>query len=268
MIVSTLALALLFASGLEQSSPADDTREPMLQQSQEKVEAARQAAIRINDLAANIHSENDAENFVDAVAAQAMGNDHWTWTILLIRQRVAHAEYEAVGDPARLIPEQRIVAIWNEYVRELNAPEETLVTVAELHNLRDAMYAGSLRMWKKERFPQSMWIAPNIYAVGGDGKVADGCRAVEALKIFHDLFRFPEILQSARDRVQKGILVSDLMAQPKQEATSRPVAQSSLKGSTQVHAVMSAQYGYLQAHSEQDYQRLLERLLEELFPAN
>lgn len=79
---------------------------------------------------------------------------------------MAHAEYEAVSDPSRLIPEQRIVDLWNEYVRELDAPEETLVTLAEVHNLRDAMYFGSKAMWKREGFTQQIWTAPDIHAVG------------------------------------------------------------------------------------------------------
>jgi hypothetical protein len=45
---------------------------------------------------------------------------------------------------------------------------------------------------------------PNIYAVGPDEKVADGCRAVEALRVVWDIANQVENLRSARERVQKG----------------------------------------------------------------
>jgi hypothetical protein len=75
-------------------------------------EPERQEAIRLNDLAANIHSEADARKFVDAVAEQVTHHQHLMWAALRIRHRVAHAEYEAVSDPSGLIPEQRIVDVW------------------------------------------------------------------------------------------------------------------------------------------------------------
>jgi len=154
---------------------------------QKQREPARQQAIHINDLAGNIHSEAEARAYVDAVAEVLTGHRHMLWTTRSIRRRVAHAEYEAVTDPARQIPEQRIVDVWNEYVREIDAPAEALVTVAELHNLRDSMYVGASRFaWKRE-INQSIWTMPNIYALDADGKIASGCRALETLKIIHDM---------------------------------------------------------------------------------
>src|SRR5215467_10131295 len=110
-------------------------------------EPVRKRAVHINDMAGNIHSEADARALVDAVAEELSGHRHLLWTALSIRHRVAHAEWEAISDPSGLVPEQRIVDVWNEYVREIDAPEETLVTVAELHNMRDSTYAGLSRYW-------------------------------------------------------------------------------------------------------------------------
>jgi len=268
MVVIALALALLWPQSIPQQPTPDG--EYFRQQAKEKAEAARQAAIHINALADNIHSEADAQNYVDAVADLLLGNNHSAWTATAIRSRVAHAEFAAVSDPAKLIPEQRIADSWNEYVREVVATDEILITVAEVHNLRDAMYTGSRRMWNRDVFPQSLWTAPNIYAIGADGKVANGCRAVEALKIFYDLFSFPQTRQSARDRVQRGAVLSDLVQQRQQGQQGRtgqsPPAKSELGGFREANPVMTAQYNYIQAHGQTDYERLLERLFTELFP--
>ena len=48
-------------------------------------------------------------------------------------------EYEAVRNPARLISELHIVDVWNQYVKEIGAPDEAVVSVAEIHNMRDAL---------------------------------------------------------------------------------------------------------------------------------
>src|SRR5262249_27111640 len=126
-------------------------------------EQIRQTAIRINEMAGSIHSEADARTFGGALAEELTGHNDMVWTTKSIRHRVAHAEYEAVSDQSRLIPEQRIVDVWNEYVREIDAPEEALITVAELHNLRDAMYTGASRFGWKQDVAQAIWTMPNIY---------------------------------------------------------------------------------------------------------
>jgi hypothetical protein len=262
-----LAVLLLFVAPQQPDPPpAQLTQQQRLEQAREKYEPTRQAAIHLNELAGNIHSEADARLFVDAVAERFADSPLQNWTTRSIRHRVARAEFQAVSDPAKLIPEQRIVDIWNEYVRELDAPAETLVNVAEVHNLRDAMLTMSQRMWKPEGF-QQLWTIPGIYALSVDGKVASGCRAVEALKLFHDMsFSFQNI-QSARDRVQKGIVVSEVSRQREQNPTPRPQqVKSSLAATTPINPVMMAERHYLQAHGEPDYMRLLERLFNELFP--
>jgi hypothetical protein len=183
-----------------------------------------------------------------------------------IRHRIAHAEFQAVSDPSRLIPEQRIVDIWNEYVREMDAPAETLVNVAEVHNLRDAMFTMSHSMWERKGM-QQLWTIPSIYSVGADGKTASGCRAIEALKILHDMsFSFQNI-QSARERVQKGVLVSDQINHQEQNSAPRPpTAKASITASIKVNPIVAGESRYIQAHGEGDYLRLLERLFADLFP--
>lgn len=267
--MNAIPLALVFAALQQPAQQSDPTQQHRLEEAREKYESIRQAAIHLNELAGSIHSEADARAFVDAVAERLTGNEHQSWTTRGIRHRVAHAEYEAIADPSRLIPEQRIVDVWNEYVRELDAPEETLVTAAEIHNLRDAMYTSSQFMWKREGFPQSIWTIPNIYASDADGKVVDGCRAVEALKILHDMFYFFQTVHSARERVQKGVLLSDSVRLRKQEVTPlSKTTRGELRAISNTNPLLLAESRYLRAHSERDYRHLLERLFAELFPSD
>jgi hypothetical protein len=279
MILIALTAALLFAapqqsapqqsespqSGTVKLQPYKLTPEQM-EQARQKYEPTRQAVVHLNELAGSIHSEDDARAFIDAVAERYTGKRP-SWITRGMRHRVAHAEYEAVSDPSRLIPEERIVNIWNEYVRELDAPEETLVTVAEVHNLRDAMYTSSQIMWKRSGFTQEFWTMPNIYATNADGKVASGCRALEALKILHDMFNSFQNVRLARERVQKGVLISDSVKQNEGDGTPRPqLARAQLMAVRSTNPLPSAESRYVQAHGERDYQHLLERGFAELFP--
>jgi len=278
MIAIPLVAALLMAAP-QQTDPAQNKWTPeqvdSIRQKQEQFrqqhEPARQRAIHINDLAGNIHAEADARAYVDAVAEELTGHRHMPWTTRSIRHRVAHAEYEAVTDPSRQIPEQRIVDIWNEYVREIDAPAEALVTVAEVHNLRDAMYSNaSDRMWKNE-MTQSLWTMPNVYSIDADGKVASGCRAVEALKIIRDMHEMFVVLRSARARVQKGLLASDLtrLRQENLAMLSKPIfSTAELHAIKNDNPIQPAARRYQQEQGEHAYQQLLRRLFAELFPVD
>lgn len=272
MIAIPLVAALLLGSPQQPDLPQPElTQQQRIEQAKQRYEPTRQRAIHINDLAGSIHSEADARAYVDAVAEELTGPRHMSWTTRSIRHRVAHAEYEAVADPSRQIPEQLIVDIWNEYVREIDAPGEAIVTIAEVHNLRDAMYTmASKTMWKPE-FGQSIWTMPNVYALDADGKVASGCRALEALKIIHDMHDLFGNVRSARARIQKGVLVSELYKQ--REEKPQPAARSvltagSLHAKSEFNSVRPFAYRYQQEHGESAYQQLLRRLFAELFPAD
>ena len=193
----TYSIAILFAALLPFSDPPQPKLTPQQQQRIEQLRATfephRQTALRLNDMAASIHSKADAMKLVDGIENELFGHRDplqsrlQSWITRAMRRRIAHAEFAAVSNPSNLFPEQRIVDVWNQYVREIAAPEETLVTVAEVHNLRDGMYTGSQRMWSRGGYGQSIWMMPRIYALDADGRVATGCRAIEALKILHDM---------------------------------------------------------------------------------
>src|SRR5712671_1815037 len=129
MLLHWLVLTLVFGYP-QQESPKPEEQAAAQQQASLLRERHRQAAIRMNELAAHINSEADARAFVDAVADMFADSLPPAWATRGIRERIARAEYEAVSDPLRQVPEQRIADVWNKYVREIGASEEAVVTVA------------------------------------------------------------------------------------------------------------------------------------------
>jgi hypothetical protein len=229
-------------------------------------EPHRQAAIRINEMAANIHSEKDARSLVDAIAEELTNHKHLLWAALKYRHRVAHAEFEAVSDPANLISDQRIADIWNEYVREIDAPEESLVTQEEVHRLRTGRYRMSKMMWSRE-YGQSIWTMPNVRAVAENGMITDGGRPLEMLDVLNHLYNNYSELLFARERIQKGTTTPVALPQPAPEGGSpRVVVTSSFLTAMPPDPIRPAEARYQQEHGETAYRQLLERLFDELFP--
>ncbi len=233
----------------------------------------RQQAVELNELAGNIRSLEDARQLVDAIAKMFADELPPAWATASVRERIARAEYEAVSDPSQLIPEQRLADVWNAYVRTIAAPDETLVTAAEIHNMRDAHYATAQVLWGRG-MNQSIWTVPNIYAVGPDGKVANGCRPLEALRVIHDMDMLFDNVRAARERVQKGIVASDQLktkmgstppsGQLDANAGRRTVAR--LEARTDREPVPPAERRYISEHGFLEFNLLLERLFNELFP--
>jgi hypothetical protein len=227
-------------------------------------EQHKQAAIRINELAGRIQSEADASAYVSEIAAVFAKELPPAWASNDIRQRVAHAEYETVRNPAKLISEQRIADVWNQYVREIGAPDEAIVSVAEIHNLRDASFTVAQVMWARGN--QTIWTMPNLYALGPDGKVADGCRGVEALRVIHDLDDLFQNLRGARDRLRRGIVPSEEVKKRAADPSAQPRSTSRLQVQVDTNPVRPAERRYVQEHGSEAYAQLLARLSDELFP--
>jgi hypothetical protein len=267
MYVPCLVLMVFALAIPQQSNLTSDEQARILQQANSTREEYRRQAIRLNELAGNIRSEADARIVVDIVAKTLEKDLPPAWTTRRVRKRVAHAEYQAVSDPSRLIPEQRIADVWNEYVREIGAPDEALVTVAEIHNLRDAHYVGAQILWTRD-INRSIWTVPNVSAMGHDGKVADGCRALEAVRLIFDMDNQFENVRSARERVQKGVIVSD---EVKKKVENPPQGEGTTTGaflqvSTSTNPLHPAEQRYIRDHSFRDFNLLLERLYNQLFP--
>jgi hypothetical protein len=266
MILKWLVLALVLGYPQQESpKPADEST--LRNEAHLRYEHFRQESIRMNELAGKIKSEADARAFVDSVADMFADNLPPAWVTAGIRERIAHAEFEAVSDPFRQISEQRIADVWNKYVREIGASKEAIVTVPEIHSMRDAMFATGQVMWSRG-MNQSAWTMPNIYAVGEDGKVAEGCRAVEALRIFHDLDQLFDNLRGARERLRKGIVASDAIKRSMENTKATPKSGAQLRAWTDTNPLRLAEYRYVSEHGAEHLYLLVEMLFEELFPAS
>lgn len=261
-MVLVLTLALLLTGQQDGGSTGSATT--VQQRAQEEYERHRQAAVRINDHAGQIHTEADASALVAEIATVFSKELPPAWLASGIDRRVAEAEYQSVRDPAKRIIEQRIVDVWNQYVREIGASDDGLVTTAEIHNMRDAEYTVATHLWIRGN--QTIWTMPNIYASETDGEVADGCRAIEAVRVIYDLYRFPQNLRSARDRVKRGVLVSEQVKNRWADSATQPKG-GALLASQQENPIQSAERRYLQVHGSLAYDQLLKHLFNELFSA-
>jgi hypothetical protein len=178
----------------------------------------RELAQQLNVLAATIQTPADARRLVDFLAGIFSDVLPPVWTIGAFLDRIAQAEFAAVSDSQRLIPESRLAQAWNAYVGTIHVPDEANVTPAEVNNLRDGFLAVGRLDW--DRGSRNIWSVPSIYATKPDGSLASGCRAVESIRILWDLANMPDNLKGARDRVTKGVLVSDQL----REQQTRPMS--------------------------------------------
>jgi hypothetical protein len=264
-----MILGLIFAliiGAPQQDSGSAAPQAAVQQRAHDEYERHKQAAIRINDLAGRINSEADANAVVSEIAGLFAKELPPAWASGSIRQRVARAEYESVRDPATLIPEQRIVDVWNHYVREIGAPDEAIITVAEIRNMRDGMYTVAQVMWA--RGSQTIWTMPDVYALGPDGKVADGCRAIETVRVIHDLDDLFQNLRGARDRLRKGIVPSEKIKRRAGDPNAQPHSTGRLEAHADTNPIRPAEQRYVKEHGSMAYNQLLARLFDELFPAN
>lgn len=242
--------------GFHQPSPEEMRRIAELQQ------RIRAHAIAINDLAGHIETPDDARKLVDLVAGEFSRELPPRWATHSIRERIARAEYESAAEGA-FIPEQRVADAWNDYLEKIGGPQEYYVTAEEIHVLRDTYYVNTQFSWVIGN--RNVWTVPSIYAVGPDGKVADGCRALEALNILWQLANQPQILQGTRDLIRKGQRWSDMVKNP-----SKPPAPGTVKRYVTARVVPpnpveQAAYRYMDEHGARALNRAIEGLLNELF---
>ena len=90
-------------------------------------------ALKLNQLATNIHTVADARMLVDFIAGIFSDYLQPAWSDNKIRGQVAEAEFATVSEPNRLIPEQRLAETWNTYAQTIQAPPSCQVTAAEIH---------------------------------------------------------------------------------------------------------------------------------------
>jgi hypothetical protein len=109
---------------------------------------------------------------------------------------------------------------------------------------------------------------PNVYALRSDGKVANGCRALDAIRVIHDLVDLFQNLRAARERVQKGIVVSDKIKKPTEEQKAQGRTVGRLEAHADSNPIRPAEVRYMHDHGSVAYDLLLVRLFDELFPAD
>ena len=173
-------------------------------------EEYRQRAQQLNQLAASIQSPADAQRLVDFIT-ELFADEIPSVLTRSLRRQIATAEFAAVSDPQKRVPEARVVDAWNAYAETIQAPETFRITVAEVHNLRDAFLATDRLSW--DRGQQNIWNVPAIYATQTDGTLAPACRPVEVLRVLWDIANMPDNLKAARERVHQGVLALDLFRQ-------------------------------------------------------
>lgn len=266
MFLYWLMFSLVFGYP-RQESPKPEELTAARREASLRYERFRQESIRVNELAAHIGSETDARAYVDAVADMFADILPPSWATRGIRERIAQAEYEAVSNPLRQIPERRIADVWNKYVREIGASEEALVTPAEIHSMRDAAFAVAEVMWSRGT-NQTAWTMPNIFAVGADGKVAEGCRAVEALRVIHDLDQLFDNLRGARERLRQGVVASDAIKRSLENTKANQKTTARLTARVDTNPLRPAEYRYVHEHGADHLYQVVAMLFEELFPAN
>jgi hypothetical protein len=225
----------------------------------------REQSIQMNELAAHIGSEADSEKLVDQLAALLKDELPPAWATDSVRQRLAWAEYKSATDASSLIPEERIAEVWNRYVREIGAPDEAIVTVAEIHNLRDAQYASGQMSWARD-INRSIWTMPNIVAVGNNGKVANGCRALEAIRVLYSMRLIFENVRRARKQVEEGVVFSDELAKRASSQSASVQHRARLTATLDKNPIYPAEQGYLRERGSAALDRLLTTLFSQLLP--
>lgn len=262
-----LAAALLPICFLSAQQP--DPRQPnprLLRRASEERRILAEHANAINYLAANIHSLDDARKLVDLVAAEFSDGLPRKLASRSMRNRIAHAEYESAYDPGALIPERHIADAWNDYLQKIGAPQDSYITADEIHYLRDSYYTSSQFFWVRGN--QTVFTVYNIYAIGPNGKVANGCRAVETLNVLWKLGTDPELLEGTRKQMKSGPLLSDMIKNP-----LKPPVPGSEKGRVTLRARMlpdnpieQAAFQYTRIHGTRALNTAIEDLLKDLFP--
>jgi hypothetical protein len=149
-------------------------------------------------------------------------------------------------------------------VKEIGAPDEAIVSVAEVHNMRDGSFTFAQLMWARGN--QTIWTMPNVFALGPDGRVADSCRALDAIRVIHDLESLFQNLRRARDRLRKGIVPSEEIKKRVRDPNAQPHGTVRLEAHADTNPTRPAEQRYVQEHGTVAYDQLLARLFDALFP--
>jgi hypothetical protein len=121
-------------------------------------------------------------------------------------EQLARAEYAAVRDPSKLIPESRVVKTFNKLMDEWQMPSWTRISVSELHAFR---FTSATAM-----YPRSVARLP-------DQTIAPSCRPTEAVLLIFLLDNNAPMLPEIREQVRNSRFPWSLLKQMK-ELVSKP----------------------------------------------
>jgi hypothetical protein len=237
----------------------------------EEWQRMREHADAINDLAGNIQSPDDARKLVNLVADEFSKDLPPRWMTHGIRERIARAEYAAAAEGA-LIPDERVAAVWNDFVERIGAPQETMLNAAEIHYVRDGEHLNARLSWNYGG--KDIWSVPGVFALGPDGRVANGSRALEAIRLLWNLGNGTADFAAIHTDTQKGILPTDRFLQWQKQAIQPAQKEQNPGGEQRSVGITSfsmpsfpireAAFHYTQEHGERSFEHVVEGLLKDL----
>lgn len=121
---------------------------------------------------ANIHSPADAETYLNAILAKHKIDTATIPGLSPFAHRLAVAEYAAITDPSKRIPETQLVTAFNEIMDQWGEPQWTRITVEDFHWFHRIKAAT---------------LIPYSVSRDAEGNVADTCRPVEAVYLLYML---------------------------------------------------------------------------------
>ena len=161
----------------------------------------------IDELGAHVQTEDDAKAYVEALWKRWCYNPNETYPHLAeFQEQLARAEFAAVRDPRKLIPESRVVKTFNKLMDEWQMPSWTRISVSELHAFRFTAATTT--------YPRSVVRLP-------DQTIAPSCRPTEAVLLIFLLDNDAPMLPEYREQVRNGRFPWSLLKQMK-ELVSKP----------------------------------------------
>lgn len=233
-----------------------------------EVRAQMQRLARINELAPadRIKSEADARELVnDLLWSFGFEEKQFPWfarsDAAKIKELFAHAEFEAVNEPTKRIPEDRIASAWNRVMDELGEPAWSRITVADVHYIRNAI--ASLPLEFVQGNPS---LHPALISLLPNGDLGPDCRPSEAAYVLWMLqMRMPENLEAVRAGIAKG----DDPAQRRKQKSAPMRYQTRLQVSAQTPDPRTVEYEatmqrYYQTHNGKGFLKLLNETVNEM----
>jgi hypothetical protein len=205
---------------------------------------------RINELGAEqrITSEQDAQLLVGAILAKLQVDETKFSELNGVATRLAEAEYAAVRDPERRIPEGSVMKAFNLLMDRMSMPEFTHVSADELHAFR---------------VTKCLILYPNWVVRQPDGNLPATVRPVEAAYLLYLLYINGGVSQKVRQAVsERGLprpdpssvvppVTSQLLAmQPSHEEFQRRLE------------CWKSRSRYLATHTSSDVVRILQDVFE------